>query len=131
MWYAIEYAYGARVVNNGTRADRVVEFTAKRLRDVWVAQTSGQSMDSAGYRDVASARHPLVRKADWKDSGDNEAWRILAEQRVSQSPALSQYRGTIFADWSDPNYRYVATAKEPELLSWAKATHEAAAEIEG
>ncbi len=37
MFYAIRYAYGSTVANDGNRADEVYEFTARRLRDAWVA----------------------------------------------------------------------------------------------
>lgn len=128
-FYAVEYAYGATVINNGTRADKVYEFTARKLRDVWVAAGS-PNVSAAGYRAAAKARNPLVRNAlDGAYDGDSEAWEIVARQRVEGSPILSSYADTVFADWSDPGHaKWVATASMREVVSWAKATHEAAQE---
>jgi hypothetical protein len=37
-YYAIEYAYGSDVLNNGQRADRVMHFDSKEERNTWVAE---------------------------------------------------------------------------------------------
>lgn len=133
MFYAIEYAYGSTVVNNGNRADsdrpirqlswKVYEFTRRALRDAWVA-AGPPDTSASGYRATATARTPLVRKAlTGAYDGDREAWRILAEQRVDGSPALAQFRAVIFDDWSESDHdKWVATAKEAEILSWARDT---------
>jgi hypothetical protein len=119
MFYAIEYAYGRDVVNGGQRADRIVEFTRRQLRDVWVA--AGATHDGPGARDGLNAR--TAKHATWRDEGDDEAWRILAEQRVSASPALTPYRyDLIEEDWCDPHHaRWVATAPEREIVAWARS----------
>lgn len=130
MWYAIEYAYGAHVVNNGNRADRVVEFSARRLRDAWVA-AGAYSTTSPGYREIISARHPAVRKAHGLQDGDGEAWRAIAEQRVNDSAMLRKHRAIICYDWTEADHwKWVATAPEREIVSWAKETEQNAYEIE-
>ncbi len=120
MFYAIEYAYGSTVVNNGARADKVYEFTARRLRDAWVA-AGPADITASGYREKASARHPLVR-GDVRGhiDGDSEAWRVLAEDRVKTSPALTRLQDIILDDWPEKNHcKWVVTAPEREILSWA------------
>lgn len=121
MFYAIEYAYGRDRVNNGNRADRVVEFTRRDLRDVWV-QDGNPSTDT-GSRDALPARDARVRNAYGLEDGDNEAWNLLARERASNSKALSGYVGTIIDyDWGDPKHgKWVATASEKEIISWAEA----------
>ena len=47
-WYAIEYAYGPQVINNGNRADTVREFSTKTERDEWVKQ--GNPQRGPGWR---------------------------------------------------------------------------------
>lgn len=62
MFYAIEYAYGRGIVNNGTRPDKVYQFATVAERDRWTSDGPA-SMNDSGYREAAVARHPLVRKA--------------------------------------------------------------------
>jgi len=52
-WYAIEYAYGPQVINNGNRADTVREFATKAERDKWVKQGSPQR--GPGWRQAIRA----------------------------------------------------------------------------
>ena len=121
MFYAIEYAYGAQVVNGGQRADRIMEFTARRLRDAWVAAGHTDSTAS-GYREVLHARDKRVRSAYGLPDGDGEAWRAIADARMRQSAALARHSATIDADWSETDhYRWVATAPEREIVRWAEA----------
>lgn len=61
-FYAIEYAYGRTVVNNGNRPDRVHQFATIAERDRWIAD-GPPDVTASGYREEAGARHPLVRKA--------------------------------------------------------------------
>jgi hypothetical protein len=124
MFYAIEYAYGSHVVNEGQRADKPYCFTARRLRDAWV-NTGPFDTTAPGYRANASARHPLVRKADYLFDGDPLAWAVLAAARVDASPSLMPHRHDFVEyDWGDTNHaRWVATAKERELTEWAKAVN--------
>ena len=127
MWYAIEYAYGATVNNNGTRADKVYEFSRRALRDAWVAD-GPPDVSASGYRATATARTGLVRKADYRYDGDGEAWQVLGEQRLDASPALAPHRAIIAEDWNEPgHWRWVATAPEREIVSWARDTERAAA----
>lgn len=118
MFYATEYAYGRTVVNNGNRADRVVAFTAKRLRDTWVS--AGSEYDGPGARDAIKAKQRPA--GAFIEDGDNEAWEVLARQRVSASQGLSAYQHELVGyDWGDPaHWRWVATESERELLSWAR-----------
>jgi hypothetical protein len=122
MFYAIEHAYGGNVVNNGQRADRVLEFSSRKLRDAWVAD------GPAKYRSKATARNPAVRKADWKDDGDSEGWQVLARQRVESAPKLQAHRHNLIDhDWCDSAHmKWVATAKEKEILHWAQTIQEQA-----
>jgi hypothetical protein len=119
-FYAVEYVYGSTVVNNGGRADRVLRFTRRHLRDAWV--NDGPVQDGPGYRAMVGARNPLVRKADFLGDGDVEAWEILATQRVTSSPGLQEYRYELaFYDYaSEEHWRKVATASERELIAFAK-----------
>lgn len=117
MFYAIEHAYGPNVANvDGARSDRVLEFTARRLRDAWIAD--GQP----DHRAVIGARHPKVRKAVWLENGDSEAWRAIAEQRVLGTAALTPYHYELIQyDWGDLGHaKWIATASEGEIVSWAK-----------
>jgi hypothetical protein len=122
MFYAIEHAYGAMTVNNaGQRADRVLEFTSRRLRDAWV--DDGTPYTSApGYRSKVGAREPIVRRAVWKEDGDSEAWEVLARRRVEDSPKLQEYRWVLLNyDWCcDNHFMWVAHTKERELIEWAE-----------
>lgn len=130
MFYALECAYGAHVVNDGQRADKAYSFTRRELRDAWVA--AGPAATTApGYREVLSARHPAIRKAHFVDDGDSLGWQVLAERRIDNSPALRQHRAILLYDWPDTAHpRWVATAKEAEIVSWAKATEAAAYDSE-
>ena len=121
MWYAIEYAYGSRIINNDNRGDRVLEFTSKRLRDAWA--NGGSFQDGPGYRETISARDPAVRKADGLADGDGEAWQTIGTQRISDSAALRKHRGIISYDWAErDHWHWVATAPEREIVSWAVET---------
>lgn len=62
MFYAIEYAYGRGLVNNGPRADRVHQFMTIAARDRWVSDGPPNTTDG-GYREELPARHARVRKA--------------------------------------------------------------------
>jgi len=48
MFYAIEYAYGSTVINNGGRADKVYKFERKAARDAFVSD--GSQYVGAGER---------------------------------------------------------------------------------
>lgn len=52
-WYAIEYAYGPEVINDGLRADIVREFATRAERDAWVRQGSPQR--GPGWRQAVRA----------------------------------------------------------------------------
>jgi hypothetical protein len=127
MFYAIEHAYGGNIINNATRADRVLEFSSRKLRDAWVAYGPA-NIDAPGYRSTATARNPAVRKADWKDDGDSEGWQVLARQRVESAPKLQAHRHNLIDhDWCDSAHmKWVATAKEKEILDWAQTIQEQA-----
>jgi hypothetical protein len=129
MFYAVEYAYGSTVVNNGPRADRVLRFTQKRLQVAWV-QAGSDYADQPGYRSIIGARNPLVRKADYLEDGDIEAYEVIARERVSNSPKLRPYRHELIDyDWRQPrHWQWVATRKESEVLNWAQRVREQAAE---
>jgi hypothetical protein len=130
MFYAIEYAYGRHTVNNGQRADRVLQFTRKRLRDAWVAD--GPAYDGQGARDAIGHRAPQVMRADWTDEGDSEGWQVIARQRVENSPKLQPYRDVLIDyDWCNglDHPRWVATASEREILDWAQTVREQAAGV--
>lgn len=128
MFYAVEYTYGSHVVNNGNRADRIVEFTRRKLRDAWVA--AGSPQIGPGERGNLSARSPLVRKSYGLEDGDREAWKVLAEQRVDRSSALTTHRYDLLVyEWAEPDHlMWVATAPEREILSWARSVKEDTAE---
>jgi hypothetical protein len=56
MYYAIEYAYGAHVVNNnGGRVDTVHAFKSRATRDAWIDKGMPY-MTSPGYREPLLAR---------------------------------------------------------------------------
>jgi hypothetical protein len=126
MWYAVEHAYGSHVENNGNRADKVYEFTRRALRDAWIAD-GPPDLTAPGVRTAATSRSPMVRKAlTTAYDGDSEAWEVLARQRVAGSERLSQYADVIFSDWMEADHaKWVASAKEAEIVSWAKAIREA------
>lgn len=121
MFYAIKYAYGSTVVNNGPRADDVFEFSQRRLRDAWVS-AGPPDISASGYRASASARHPIVRAADSKRDGDDEAWYILASSRVDASPTLATHRDAILdSGWREKDHlAWVARAPERDIVRWAK-----------
>lgn len=120
MFYAIAYAYGSTVVNNGTRPDEVYEFTRRELRDAWVS-AGPADITASGYRAAVPVKHALVRKAHGKIDGDGEGWQVLAERRVNASPALGRRRAEIDVGWAEPrHWRWVATAPEREIVSWAE-----------
>lgn len=120
MFYAIEYAYGAAVVNNGPRADKAYQFSLKRLRDAWV-NAGPPDITASGYRANGSARDPIIRKADYLIEGDAEAWQVIAEQRVNATTALARHRDVIWEDWSEGDHaKWVATAPEAEIVNWAR-----------
>jgi len=128
MWYAIEHAYGTHLTNNsaGGRSDKVYEFSRRALRDAWV-NDGPPDTTAPGVRTLATSRHPKVRRAlTAAHDGDSEAWQVLARQRVAASPALSQYYDVLIEyDWCEPSHwPMVATAKESELISWAKAARD-------
>ena len=59
-YYAVEYAYGASVVNNGARADTVRRFATEAERGAWVSQSN--PVNQAGFRLPVKADHPAVRR---------------------------------------------------------------------
>jgi hypothetical protein len=128
-FYAVEYAYGSTVVNNGPRADRVLKFTQKRLQVAWV-QAGSDYADQPGYRSIIGARNPLVRKADYLEDGDIEAYEVIARERVSNSPKLLPYWHELIGyDWCQfSHWQTVATAPERSLIEWAQTVREQAAE---
>jgi hypothetical protein len=115
MWYAVEFA--------GNRAD-IYEFTRRELRDAWVRDEAARARYHAN-RAALTARDPLVRRTPWRMriDGDPQAWRVLAEQRVARSPNLARHRAIIYDyDWPESDHhRWVATAPEREIVSWAEA----------
>lgn len=130
MFYAIEYAYGAHVINNGNRGDRVLEFTSRRLRDAWVSAGNVYATNP-GYRESLSARHPAVRKAYGLESGDGEGWRVIGEARVNGSAALRKHAWVINQDWTEiDHWRWVATAPEKNIVDWAETTEKNLADLE-
>jgi len=114
MWYAVE-------------GGKVFEFSRRALRDAWVAN-GPSDVTASGYRAAATARDTIVRKADYKHDGDSEAWAFKARRRVDASPALAPHRELLVEyDWCNPDHaRWVATAAEYEIVSWAIATAKAA-----
>jgi hypothetical protein len=128
MFYAIEYAYGSTVVNNGPRADRVLKFTRRSLRDAWVAD--GPDVDGPNYRANIRATSPKVRKADYLEDGDIEAYEVIAHARVQNSPKLRPYwHELIDYNWRhSPPWQVIATGEERSLIEWAQTVREQAAE---
>ena len=62
MFYAIEYAYGENVLNQGAgRSDRLRRFRTKYARDRWVDAARQPHYTASGYRTSCSSRHPWVR----------------------------------------------------------------------
>lgn len=68
-FYAIVYAYGRNVINNGTRADHVYRFSteAERQRFVDEMERSGQDADAirASHPDVKKAIRYAAQGLDW------------------------------------------------------------------
>lgn len=120
MFYAVEHRYGKHVVNGDKT---YYEFTSKRLRDAFV-RAGTDNFTAPGYREVADSRS--AKRADFRADGDPDGWRALAERRVDQSPALRPYRYELVDyDWGNNNHwRFTATAKESEIVSWAKSTRD-------
>jgi hypothetical protein len=58
-FYAIEYAYGRHVVNNGNRPDYIHRFNTVAERQRFLAERAGSEHDV----DPIDASDPLVRKA--------------------------------------------------------------------
>lgn len=54
-FYAVEYAYGATVLNRGNRPDLLKRFTSKAERDAWV-RAGNPYRTQAGYREAVSAK---------------------------------------------------------------------------
>jgi hypothetical protein len=129
MFYAIEYAYGSTVVNNGPRADRVLKFTRRALRGAWV-EDGPPMLSEPGFREALRARHPMVRKAYHLEDGDIEAYEVIARERVSNSPKLRPYWYELIGyDWYQfSHWQTVATAPERSLIEWAQTVREQAAE---
>lgn len=59
QYYAIEYAYGRNVVNNGNRADHIYQFSTEGERVAFIDQTERAGTDA----DPIKATHPLVKRA--------------------------------------------------------------------
>lgn len=58
--YAIEYAYGAHVINRGGVADKIYRFPTRQGRDHWVAMGSPY-YTSPGFREAVAAADRRVR----------------------------------------------------------------------
>lgn len=73
MYYAIEHAYGATMINRGQRPNLLIRFPSAASRDHWV-QRGAVYFTEAGYREACGSRHPYVRYAQrhpeqWDDDG--------------------------------------------------------------
>ena len=66
-YYAIEYAYGAHVVNNGVRADSIRRFSTRLERDWWVSH-------GAKERDALMADDPRVRTMNHQAARGEMIW---------------------------------------------------------
>ena len=103
MFCAIEYAYGRNVENNGNRADRVLEFTSKRLRDAWVADGNVYTTNP-GYRENLSAQQSgarCLRAGEWRSgwvagcgAGAGAAERGAAQSTRRRSITIGRMRIT-------------------------------------
>ena len=119
MFYAIERATGRGFKSNGAKTDRVMVFTASRLRAAWIGD--GAQADGPGSRAVLASLNSAYRR-DWLEDGDREAWRTIAAKRVTDTPKLKVYQDVIFQDWNDSGHaEWVATASQREIIGWAKA----------
>lgn len=58
-FYAIEYAYGRTVVNDGQRADHIHVFTSKGARTAFLDERERAGVDA----DALPATNPLVKRA--------------------------------------------------------------------
>jgi hypothetical protein len=58
-FYAIEYAYGRDVVNNGNRADHIYVFQTEGGRVAFIDRCERTGTDA----DPLNATHPLVKRA--------------------------------------------------------------------
>jgi hypothetical protein len=130
MFYAIEHRYGSGMVDqDGDLIGRVLQFTRRALRDAWV-EDGPPMLSEPGFREALRARHPKVRKADYLEDGDIEAYKLLARERVQNSPKLRSYRHELIDyNWHQPRqWQWVATRKESEVLNWAQRVREQAVE---
>ncbi len=59
FWYAIEYAYGRHVLNNGLRGDLVYRFATKAERNSFVDRREREGVDV----DPVRATDPRVKRA--------------------------------------------------------------------
>lgn len=74
MFYALEYAYGPGVINDGNRPDRVFRFATDKERIEWV-NAGPDDLDAPGYRDAIrgtskaaqKARREAAKGLDWRD----------------------------------------------------------------
>ena len=119
MFYAIEYAYGRNVQNNGARADQIMTFTASKLRVAWVGD--GVQLDGPGNRATLIAADPRI-KGQWLEDGDKAGWEVIAAARVVASPKLNAHKHVICRDWGDSAHaEWVATSSEEKIISWIEA----------
>jgi hypothetical protein len=87
-------------------------------------------LSEPGFREALRARHPKVRKADYLENGDIEAYECLARERVSNSPKLRPYQHELIDyDWCQPaHWKEVATGEERSLIEWAQTVRDQAVE---
>jgi hypothetical protein len=129
-FYAIEHRYGSGMVDqDGDLIGRVLQFTRRALRDAWV-ENGPPMLSEPGFREVLRARHPKVRKADYLEDGDIEAYEVIAKTRVQNSTKLLPYWHELIGyDWCQfSHWQTVATAPERSLIEWAQTVREQAAE---
>ena len=123
MFYAIERATGRGVKSNGAKTDRVMVFTASKLRAAWVGD--GAQADGPGSRAVLVSLNTAYRR-DWLEDGDKDAWKVIATARVAANPKMNAYQEVIFQNWNDSAHpEWVATASQREIIGWAKAVSDA------
>lgn len=111
----MHYAYRPGDQSNEAR---VYVFSTKRLHDAWLRDNrEGQSISEA-----EAEQHTEAGVWVEDESADQEAYVVLARERVNGSKRLSKYRDTLLADWNDSgHWQYVATSTEKELIDWVKA----------